>query len=229
MARQRHSAAASNDRATPHAQRTSRTKRHTWQRAPDSLSHFRLKGRQASERVAQVKRTLGTHLVFRVRARVNDAVHVEVEIVDFKAARIGLRAVDGNSDTVNDARLFDSCRHSNFGITANKPSKERWHTHGCCIGLCYFVLAVRRREGVRLLSLLACFLSLSLSVFCLSLSLSRSHGYDGVLIRAQLTQLANFSISKPVAVVLFVSCVLAFSGASNRLQQHVVVVVLAFL
>ena len=44
-------------------------------------------------------------LVLRMRARMDDAVHVEVEIVELDAVGVGLTGVNGGADAVNGGGL----------------------------------------------------------------------------------------------------------------------------
>ena len=68
-------------------------------------------------------------LVFRVAARMDDSIHVEVEIVKLIIVGIGCSEIDWYLHSFHHLRLLLLCMHHNRRILATQPSEKRWNTH----------------------------------------------------------------------------------------------------
>jgi hypothetical protein len=65
-----------------------------------------------------------------MRTRMNDAIHVEIEVIELLAVRVGSRGVNRNRRTIfHNKRLILDYRRYNLGISGRQPSKSRWDTH----------------------------------------------------------------------------------------------------
>ena len=59
----------------------------------------------------------------------NDAVHVEIEVIVFDVVRVLLARIDGDLNAVDyDRFLFDRV-HNHHRILLRQPSVERWNSH----------------------------------------------------------------------------------------------------
>lgn len=74
--------------------------------------------------------SLRRRLVLGVGARVDDAVHVEVQVVHFLAVGVRLGCINGHLGAVGilERLIFDD-RGDNLGIFLREPSEKRWDTH----------------------------------------------------------------------------------------------------
>jgi hypothetical protein len=71
--------------------------------------------------------------VFGVGAGVDDAVHVNVEIVDFETGGVGTGGVEGYADgalTVDEVNAFFEDILDDFGILFGEPAVEGGNSHG---------------------------------------------------------------------------------------------------
>ena len=76
------------------------------------------------------KKTLCTNLAVRVKTRVNDAVHVQVQVVELHAVGIRFRRVDWKRNAVvADGGVFLDDIGDGERVPVGEPPVKRWHSH----------------------------------------------------------------------------------------------------
>lgn len=73
------------------------------------------------------------NLVFGVEARVDDPIHVEIEVVELYAVRVRARGVGGDSDAIDDLGSFLDHLHDGEGVAVDEPTVECGDPH------CFFL------------------------------------------------------------------------------------------
>ena len=96
-----------------------------------------LAGAHHRHEAVDVKADVGKHLVlglggrdvFRVHARVDDAVHIEVQVVKLDAVGVGLRQVHRHRDASHGRGLLLEHVSQDARVLLDEPSEECWHAH----------------------------------------------------------------------------------------------------
>jgi len=79
--------------------------------------------------VVKLKKEEKCYPIVGVEAGMNDAVHVEVEVVVFDVVRVCLARIDRDLNSVdNDGFLFDRV-HNHHRIFLSQPPVEGWDSH----------------------------------------------------------------------------------------------------
>lgn len=65
-----------------------------------------------------------------MRARVDNAIHVQVQVVEFFTVRVGASGINRNDRAIihGDGLVFDD-RRDDLGVFGRKPSESRGNTH----------------------------------------------------------------------------------------------------